>query len=98
MKANDRLYTVQLILRQVFNLPNLSEAGFSSAGLSYLPSSFGPDFVVRRAAAKETLVEILVADIGDSASVSPYLVVSYNALLLVDLIANSIRHERPWMT
>lgn len=59
---------------QIYSLQDLSHAVYSSDGLSYTPSTFGPDFVIRRAAAKETLTEILVADLGDAIHSSPYLV------------------------
>jgi cleavage and polyadenylation specificity factor subunit 1 len=59
---------------QIYCLPDLSNAVYSSEGLSYTPSTFGPDFVVRRAASRETLTEILVADLGDATHSSPHLV------------------------
>lgn len=36
------------------------------------------DYAARRSAARETLTEILVADLGDEVSTSPYLIVSFN--------------------
>lgn len=59
---------------QIYSLSDLSEPRYSSEGLSYSPSAFGTDFVVRRAASKETLTEILVADLGDATRSSPHLV------------------------
>ena len=60
---------------RIFELPNLDAAAFSSEGLAYFPSNLAQDFTVRRAAAKETLTEVIVADIGDAVSKSPYLIV-----------------------
>jgi len=59
---------------RIYHLSDLSTVAYSSEGLSYTPSTFGSDFVVRRAATKETLTEILIADIGDTTHSSPYLV------------------------
>lgn len=35
------------------------------------------DYVARKSAARETLTEIIVADLGDSVSKFPYLIVSH---------------------
>ena len=59
---------------RIFDLSDLTKSAYTSEGLSYVPSTFGADFVVRRAATKETLTEILVADIGDATHSNPYLI------------------------
>jgi cleavage and polyadenylation specificity factor subunit 1 len=59
---------------RIFDLSDLTKPAYASEGLSYVPSTFGPDFVVRRAATKETLTEILVTDIGDAIHANPYLI------------------------
>ena len=45
-------------------------------GLSYLPPYLSPDFSTKRATARETLTEILVADLGDESLRSPFVLVS----------------------
>jgi hypothetical protein len=44
-------------------------------GLSFLPPFLTSDFNVRRSIARERLVEILVAELGDATHKSPYLIV-----------------------
>ena len=44
-------------------------------GLSLLPPFLSTEFTVRRAATKETIVEILVAELGDSVNKAPYILV-----------------------
>jgi cleavage and polyadenylation specificity factor subunit 1 len=67
---------VLTISRQVFELPNLEQPVYSTEALPFLPGTISDSFVPRRYATKETLAEILVADIGDSIVKSPYLIVS----------------------
>ena len=42
-----------------------------------MPPVLSADYAARRSAARETLTEILVADIGDTISKSPYLIVNF---------------------
>lgn len=51
-------------------------------GICFIPPTIAPDYAARRALARETLTEILVADLGDATSKAPYLIVS---------LSNSIR-------
>jgi cleavage and polyadenylation specificity factor subunit 1 len=48
----------------------------SFEGFGFLPPTLSSDFVPRRTTGKETLTEILVADIGDEIAKSTYLIVS----------------------
>lgn len=63
-------------LLQIFELPNLEQPVYSAPGLSALPPVLTTDDRQRRAAARETLTEVLFANLGDASSPSPYLVVS----------------------
>ena len=60
---------------QVFRLPNLQVPVFTAEGLTFLPPFLTPEFSVRRSSAREMVLEILVAEIGDSVHKSPYLIV-----------------------
>lgn len=64
------------ILTQIYALPDLTKPVYVTEGLSSIPLVLSSDFVVRRAAAREILTEILVADLGDKSHKSPYLIVS----------------------
>lgn len=59
----------------MFELPGLDKSIFSSDGLAFLPNILTPEFVVRKYATREKLAEILLADLGDEVSTSPYLIV-----------------------
>ncbi|KAF2674469.1 protein CFT1 [Microthyrium microscopicum] len=59
---------------EVFELPNLNKPIYTTPAFQYLPGQIGDDFVKRRFAAKETLVEVLVADIGDVTTKSPHII------------------------
>lgn len=65
----------QLII-QIYALPDLSKAIYVAEGLCFVPPVLSADYATRRSAARETLTEILVADLGDGVSKSPYLIVS----------------------
>lgn len=47
-----------------------------------MPPVLSADYAARRSAARETLTEILVAELGDEISTSPYLIVSRSIVLL----------------
>lgn len=51
---------------------------YIAEGLSYIPPTLSSDYIARRLAVRETLIEILVADLGDATTKSPYLIVSSN--------------------
>lgn len=48
---------------------------YSAEGFGFLPPTLSSDFIPRRTTGKETLTEIIVADIGDEITKSTYLVV-----------------------
>jgi cleavage and polyadenylation specificity factor subunit 1 len=64
---------------RIYELPNLEQPAYATEGLPYLPTFLSLEFAPRRFAARvrETLTEVLVADIGDATSKTPYLIVSY---------------------
>lgn len=57
----------------VFSLPDL-EASYVVIGLSNLPAVLSPSAPQRRTGAKETLVEMLFADLGSTEAYQPYLI------------------------
>lgn len=58
-------------------MPDLSKSVYVAEGLCFVPPVLSADYAARRSAARETLAEILVADLGDTVSKSPYLIVSF---------------------
>ncbi|KAL7759347.1 hypothetical protein ACKLNR_009437 [Fusarium oxysporum f. sp. zingiberi] len=58
----------------VYALPDLSKPVYVAEGLCYVPPHLSADYTLRRGLAKENLREILVADLGDTTSQSPYLI------------------------
>ncbi|KAI1001125.1 Protein cft1 [Podosphaera aphanis] len=58
----------------IYALPNLSEAVYVAEGLCFVPPILSSDYTIRRAAAKDTIIEILVADLGDEIARCPYLI------------------------
>lgn len=60
---------------QVFALPDLSKPVYVAEGLSSIPPFLSPKFVGRRGATRESLAELVVADIGDAVDKTPYLIV-----------------------
>ncbi|KAJ1327515.1 cleavage and polyadenylation specificity factor subunit 1 [Microdochium nivale] len=59
----------------VYSLPDLSKPVYVAEGLSFVPPILSANYTARRGTARENLKEILVADLGDATSVSPYLLV-----------------------
>ncbi|KAI4242948.1 MAG: hypothetical protein LQ352_007140 [Teloschistes flavicans] len=59
---------------QIFCLPSLEQHVYKADGLSLLPPFLTPEFFVRRSQAKESLVQILVADLGEVSQRAPYLI------------------------
>ena len=60
----------------MYALPDLSKPIYVIEGLCYVPPVLSAGYSARRKNAKETLTEVLVADLGDATSSSPYLIVS----------------------
>ncbi|PQE22071.1 cpsf a subunit region protein [Rutstroemia sp. NJR-2017a BVV2] len=58
----------------IYALPDLSKPMYVAEGLCFVPPVLSADYAARRSAARETLTEILVADLGDSVSKTPYLI------------------------
>lgn len=61
----------------VYALPDLSTPVYVAEGLSYVPPVLSAEYAARRGSAKDTLTEILVADLGDTTSSSPFLLVRH---------------------
>lgn len=58
----------------IYALPDLSKPVFVSDGLSYLPPFLSTEFTVRKGSPRDTFTECLVADLGDTVSLTPYLI------------------------
>lgn len=58
----------------IYALPDLSKSVYVAEGLCFVPPVLSADYAARRSAARETLTEIVVADLGDAVSTSPYLI------------------------
>ncbi|KAI9742867.1 MAG: mRNA cleavage and polyadenylation factor subunit [Claussenomyces sp. TS43310] len=58
----------------IYALPDLTKPVYKAEGICFIPSTIAPEYVSRRSAARETLTEIVVADLGDSISKHPYLI------------------------
>ncbi|KAI0976786.1 CPSF A subunit region-domain-containing protein [Xylaria arbuscula] len=58
----------------VYALSDLTTPIYVAEGLSYLPPILSADYAARRGTSRETLKELLVADLGDNTSHYPYLV------------------------
>ncbi|KAK2048270.1 hypothetical protein LZ31DRAFT_582417 [Colletotrichum somersetense] len=61
----------------VYALPDLSKPVYVAAGLTYVPPFLSADYAVRRGTVQETLTELLVADLGDTTTTSPYLILRH---------------------
>ncbi|KAJ4297010.1 mRNA cleavage and polyadenylation factor subunit [Collariella sp. IMI 366227] len=61
----------------IYRLPDLSKPVYVAEGLPYIPPGLSADYAARKGTAKETLAEILVADLGDSTSKSPHLILRH---------------------
>ena len=61
----------------VYALPDLSAPVFVAEALTSIPPFLSPDFVARKGASKESVAEIVVADLGDSTTKTPYLILRH---------------------
>ncbi|KXX80155.1 Protein cft1 [Madurella mycetomatis] len=61
----------------IYRLPDLSKPVYVAEGLSYTPPGLSADYAARKGTAKETVAEILVADLGDTTHRSPYLILRH---------------------
>ncbi|KAI1209162.1 CPSF A subunit region-domain-containing protein [Annulohypoxylon truncatum] len=62
----------------VYALPELSKPVYVAEGLPFVPPLLSANYAARRGTAKETIKEILVADLGDMTSSYPYLIVRHD--------------------
>ncbi|KAK9769716.1 putative CPSF A subunit region-domain-containing protein [Seiridium cardinale] len=62
----------------IYALPDLSKPICVVEGLPFVPPILSAGYSARRGSAKETITEILVANLGDSTSSSPYLIVRHS--------------------
>lgn len=58
----------------IFALPDLNNSIFSTENVNLLPPILSANYLGRRTTARETLIEILVTDLGDTVAKSPYLI------------------------
>ncbi|KAL2063510.1 hypothetical protein VTL71DRAFT_5315 [Oculimacula yallundae] len=58
----------------IYALPDLSKAVYIAEGLCFVPPVLSADYAARRSAARETITELIVADLGDDTSKFPYLI------------------------
>jgi cleavage and polyadenylation specificity factor subunit 1 len=72
---------------------------YVAEGLSYIPPGLSADYSARKGTAKETVAEIVVADLGDTAHKSPHLIVRLPLFVSLTL-ANSLqlRHANDDLT
>ncbi|KID78715.1 Protein cft1 [Metarhizium brunneum] len=61
----------------VYALPDVSRPVFVAEALTSIPPFLSAAFVARKGASKESITEILVADLGDAISQTPYLIVRH---------------------
>ncbi|KAJ4397442.1 mRNA cleavage and polyadenylation factor subunit [Gnomoniopsis smithogilvyi] len=62
---------------QIFALPDLSKPVFATEGLCYIPSILTPEWIARRGTSKESVTEILIADLGDTVDKSPHMILRH---------------------
>ncbi|EAA35373.3 protein cft-1 [Neurospora crassa] len=61
----------------IYRLPDLTKPVYVAEGLSYIPPGLSADYAARKGTAKESVAEILVADLGDTTHKSPYLILRH---------------------
>ncbi|KAK4672382.1 mRNA cleavage and polyadenylation factor subunit [Podospora pseudopauciseta] len=61
----------------IYRLPDLCKPVYVAEGLSYIPTGLSADYAARKGTAKETVSEILVADLGDTTAKFPYLILRH---------------------
>ncbi|KAF2266034.1 protein CFT1 [Lojkania enalia] len=59
----------------VFTMSNLNDPCYVAEGLGFLPPLLSADYTARRSTARAAIAEILAADLGDSTSKHPHLIV-----------------------
>lgn len=73
---------------QIYNVSDLSKSVFVAEGLTHAPPYLSAEYRLRRGMARDSFKEILVADLGDRISQSPYLIVSCLDEISYSLLAN----------
>ncbi|CZS95342.1 hypothetical protein WAI453_011327 [Rhynchosporium graminicola] len=79
-KGQETGYNVMMFLLSttgalhIYALPDLSKAVYIAEGLCFVPPVLSADYAARRSAARETITELIVADLGDETSKLPYLI------------------------
>ncbi|PNY28839.1 Protein cft1 [Tolypocladium capitatum] len=63
----------------IYALPNLAEPVFLAECLTSIPPFLSADYTARRGASRESIAEILVADLGDAVSQTTYLIVRHSS-------------------
>ncbi len=58
----------------IYSLPDLSKHIYKAPAISFLPPTISPTFAARRNTTGETITELLIADLGDSNSKTPHLI------------------------
>lgn len=61
----------------IYSLSNMSKPVYVAEGLSYVPPWLSSDYTTRKGTSRESLNELLVTDLGDSVSQSPYLILRH---------------------
>lgn len=61
----------------IYRLPDLTKPIYVAQGLSYIPPYLTSGYAARKGTAKDTLTELLFADLGDSTHKSPYLILRH---------------------
>ncbi|KAL9101501.1 MAG: hypothetical protein Q9163_003249 [Psora crenata] len=59
---------------QIYRLPSLRKPVYVAEGLSFLPPFLSTDFYVRRSSCHGAVIEILIAELGDSVQKAPYMI------------------------
>ena len=59
----------------MYALPDLARPIYTANGVTTLPTTISPDYQAKRGVIGEVLTEILIANLGDTTSKSPYLIV-----------------------
>lgn len=77
----------------VYDLTDLSQPVYVAEGLTSTPPFLSANFTGRKAAAKESLTEILVADLGDVVAKSPHLILRHDTDDLT--IYEPVYHREP---
>ncbi|KAK3329488.1 CPSF A subunit region-domain-containing protein [Apodospora peruviana] len=61
----------------IYRLSDLSKPLYVAKDLSFIPPGLSADFTARKGTSKETISEILIADLGDTTHKSPYLILRH---------------------